>query len=454
MTPPPAPHGDIASEPAAHAGGPQLSRGINLVGVVSLGLGTAVGVSIFSAMAPATAVAGPAMLWSVLVAALPMYLIAISYAFLGSAMPVSGASFVWPARFLHPTWGFAIAWARIIANMGAMVVLALVLVRYAAMVVPLPERPTMFVLLALALLANWFGIHIAARVQTVLLAAMLLLFLLFIVWGGSTAVDLSRMEPMFPHGVSGMVAAVPLLMGLFFGIEATTEAGAEVTNSRRNIPLGIALSIGSATLLYLAVGFVALGVLGADALGASEAPILDAAKAFMGPLATPLIVLAAVLSIGKSLNAMFAMFSRSLYAMGADGMLPRVFGRVHARWHTPHMALLGVFAIGCAGLFLPLELTFLFLAVNIPNLLKYASVCLVAARVAERHPDLYAHAAFKFSRAKMRALGYAGALCALALVFVGLETDWRPYALLAGWLVIGLAGKGAADWRRAARARR
>lgn len=416
-----------------------LAKGIDLWGVVALGLGTAVGVSIFSAIAPATAIAGPAMLLSVLVAALPMYLIAVSYAFLGSALPVSGASFAWPARFLHPSLGFFIAWARIIANMGAMVVLALVLVRYGSMILPLPVKPTMFAVLVLALLANLFGVHIAATVQKWLLGAMLILFAVFIAWGGSTAVDLSRLQPLFPNGLHGMIAAMPLLMGLFFGIEAATEAGAEVADSRRAIPLGIALSIGSATLLYLAVGFVALGVMGAPALGASEAPILDAAKVFMGPVATPLIVLAAVLSIGKSLNAMFAMFSRSLYAMGTAGMLPTALGRVHPRWQTPHVALLAVFAIGCAGLLLPMELTFLFLAVNIPNLLKYASICLSAARVVERHDDLYEAAAFKFARPTMRAFAYAGAACALALALVGLEADWRPYALLGGWVLAGAA---------------
>jgi APA family basic amino acid/polyamine antiporter len=324
------------------------------------------------------------------------------------------------------------------ANVGAIVVLALVLVKYASMLVPLPTKPTMLGVLLLALVANLFGVHIAARVQKVLLVGMLILFSVFIIWGGSSAVEVSRLQPVFPQGLHGMIAATPLLMGLFFGIEAATEAGAEVRNSRRTIPLGIALSIGSATLLYLAVGFVALGVLGADALGKSEAPILDAAKQFMGPAATPVIVLAAVLSIGKSLNALFALFSRSLYAMGLAGSLPSALGRVHPRWHTPHIALIAVFLLGCAGLLMPMELTFLFLAVNIPNLLKYASICLAAARVTERHPELYEAASFKFSRPRMRALAYGGALCAIVLIFVGLEADWRPYALLTGWMVPGM----------------
>lgn len=416
----------------------RLRQGIGLWGVVSLGLGTAVGVSIFSAVSPASALAGPGMLLSVLVAALPMYLIAVSYAFLGSALPVSGASFVWPSRFLHPALGFFIAWMRIVANMGAMVVLALVLTRYISMIVPLPTKPAMFGFLLLALIANLFGVRTAARSQTIMIGMLVLLFAVFVAWGAGT-VETVHLTPFFPQGISGVLAAAPLLMGLFFGIEAATEAGAEVRESRRSIPLGIALSIGSATILYLAVAFVAVGVMGWDALATSEAPILEAAERFMGPAARPLVVLAAVVAIGTSLNAIFTLFSRSLMAMGEAGVLPRALARVHPRWHVPHIALLSVFALGCAGLLLPMELTFLFLAVNIPNLVKYGSICLVAAKVARLHPDIHAAAAFRPRRGAVIALGNAGAICAGALIFTGLEADWRPYALLAVWGLVGAA---------------
>jgi APA family basic amino acid/polyamine antiporter len=414
-----------------------LRKGIGLWGVVSLGLGTAVGVSIFSAVSPATALAGPAMLLSVVIAALPMYLIAVSYAYLGSADPVSGASFVWPSRYLHPTLGFFIAWMRIIANMGAMVVLALVLVRYVSMLVPLPVKPTMFAVLVLALLANLVGVHVATRAQTVMVGALILLFGLFVVWGGFTVSEPVRLEPFLPKGLHGAFAAAPLLMGLFFGIEAATEAGGEVANSRRNIPIGIAVAIGSATVLYVAVAFVALTVLGPDTLAGSEAPILDTAKRFMGPLAVPVIVLAAIAAIGTSLNSIFTMFSRSLFAMAEAGVLPKAIARVHPRSHVPHMALFTVFGIGCVGLLMPMELTFLFLAVNIPNLAKYGSICLSAARVARDHPELHAGAGFRPARGTMMTLGLAGALCALGLIVIGLEADWRPYVLLLVWGGVG-----------------
>lgn len=415
-----------------------LRQGIGLWGVVSLGLGTAVGVSVFSAIAPATAIAGPAMLVSVLVAALPMYLIAVSYAYLGSALPVSGASFVWPARFLHPFVGFLVAWMRILGNMGAIVVLALVLVRYLSMIVPLPTKLSMFVILLLALFANLAGVKFAARAQTAMVGALLLVFALFVVWG-STAFQRHAFEPFAPGGTAGILAAAPLLMGLFFGIEAATETGAEVADGKRSIPRGIAIAIGSATALYLLVGTVVLGVLGPAALGGSEAPILEAAQAFMGPVAVPLIVTAAIVAIGTSLNAIFAVFSRGLLAMAEARMLPSTLARVHPRTGVPHVALCAVFAIGCVGLLLPMELTFLFLAVNIPNLAKYACVCLSAAKASVYHPDIHQSASFRPTQRKVVLMGVVGAICALALMALGIEADWRPYALLAVWALAGCA---------------
>ena len=182
-----------------------------------------------------------------------------------------------------------------------------------------------------------------------------------------------------------MLAAVPLLIGLFFGIEAATEVGEEVKNGRAIIPLGIAVSIVSAVLLYLLVSFVVLGVLGTSALSKSETPLLDAASVFMGPIAKPLIVGAAVIAIGKSLNALFLIFSRNLFAMARAGALPASLARVHARFGSPHIALSVTFAACVLGLTLPMDLTSLFLAVNIPTLLKYASTSIAATRVI-RHP--------------------------------------------------------------------
>jgi len=424
-------------EMAVEHGKAKLASGVDLPGVVALGLGTAVGVAIFSVIAPASALAGPGILISVAIAALPMFVIAVTYAFMGSAMPISGASYEWPRRFIHPAVGFLIAWLRIAGSIGALLVLSLVLVRYLAMVFALPTKPTMFAAFTIVFIANYLGVAIAARLQTILMTALIVLFFVFAAWG-APAIDARNFEPLLPGGWSGVLAAVPLLVGLFFGIEAATEVGEEVRNGRSVIPLGVALSIVSAVALYLLVATVAIGVLGAADLAASEAPLLDAAARFMGPVAQPVIVTAAVVAIGKSLNALFLIFSRNLFAMGRAGALPEALARVHPRYGTPHVALSVAFAACALGLFLPMNLTSLFLAVNIPTLLKYAATSVSATRVVAHHRDLYDAAHFKLAPRLMSAWGWAGAVAAVLVVALGLQADWKPYAALAVWAVIGV----------------
>ena len=82
-----------------------LRRGVGLVGVVTFGAGTAIGVSIFTVLQPAAQVAGAGMLVAIALAAVPMVLFAAAYAYLGSALPVAGASYEWPRRFLGPLAG-------------------------------------------------------------------------------------------------------------------------------------------------------------------------------------------------------------------------------------------------------------------------------------------------------------------------------------------------------------
>jgi APA family basic amino acid/polyamine antiporter len=416
----------------------QLKQGVGLLPVISLGLGTAIGVSIFSVIAPATALAGPAMLLSVVLAAVPMFIIAVTYAFMGSALPASGASYEWPRRFVSEKLAFLIVWLRIAGNVGAMFILALVLVRYLSFIVPLPTKLTMAGLFVLVFGLNILGVSIAATVQTTLMVVLVGFFAIFVGFGG-TGVEPQAFTPFLGGGWGGVFAAIPLLVGLFFGIEAATEVGGEVRNSRRNIPLGIALAISTAVVVYLLVGGVTLGLLGVERLATSETPILDAMAELVGrDLAQPIVALAAVAAIGTSLNALAMGFSRSLYAMGQSGALPAALGRVHPRFGTPYVALATMFVACILGLFMPTSLAPLFLAVNIPTLLKFCTTCLSSMVVVRTRPDLYEGAGFKLGKTATQIWAVLGMVMALLVTALGVSTDWRPYLALGLWGLVGV----------------
>lgn len=413
-----------------------LQRRLRLTDIVTLGAGAAIGVAIFSIFAPAAAIAGPGMLISLAIAAFPMIIFAVVYAFMSSAMPLSGASFAWPTRFIGPFVGFMIAWLRILASTGAMVVLAQVLVQYWSTVLALPLKPTMFVIFLVFYLLNLFGVSVAAKAQRLLFSLMLVALFIFFV-GSIRHLEISKFAPLLPHGWSGVWAAVPLLVTLFLGIENAVEVGEEVREAHKTISLGIALCVGVTIVVYASICVACLGSLGAAALAHSEAPLLEAARLTLGRAAAGLILTAATLALAKSLNAVLLIFSRYLFAMGREGALPQIVGRVHPRWGTPHVATTVAFACCAIGLCLPTNLIFLYLAVNIPTMLKYLGTCVAALRLIGNRPDLYEQAWFKPSRRALCLWAWAGVLSALTIVALGLGTDWRPYVALLAWGAIG-----------------
>ncbi|HLF31473.1 MAG TPA: APC family permease [Xanthomonadales bacterium] len=424
-----------------------LKQGVSLWGIVALGAGTAIGVAIFSIVAPGAALAGPAMLLSMLIAVVPMILFAVTYAFMGSAAPTSGASYEWSRRFIHPFVGFIIGWLRIAGSTSALVLYAFVLVQYWSMIVDLPPKPSMLAILAVFYLMNTIGVSVVARGQAVMVFVLLVTCTVLVVSAFAVG-DAGNFTPMLTHGWNGVFAAVALMVSLFLGIEAATEVGEEVKDARRTIPLGIALSIVLTASIYFAVAAAAIAVLGAGPLGASEAPLLDMAKATLGSYGQPLILISATVAIGTSLNAISLIFSRSLFAMGRSGVLPAMLARVHPRWGTPWVATTVVFALCTLGLLMPLNLVFLFLAVNIPTLLKYGATSFAATRVVRHHRDIYDAAPFKLKPEAMQAWAWTGVFCALGVIALGLSADWRPYAVLGGWFVLGLVYYAARNRRQ------
>jgi len=414
-----------------------LKQGVSLWGIVALGAGTAIGVAIFSIIAPGAKLAGPGMLLAMLLAGIPMILFAVTYAFMGSAAPVSGASYEWSRRFIHPFVGFIIGWLRILGNVAALMLYALVLVQYWSMWIDIPAKPTMFAVLTLFWVLNTLGVSLVSRGQALMMFILLATCAVLVVTS-VPAGNPANFTPLLEHGWAGVFAALPLLISLFLGIETSVEVGEEVQNGRRNIPLGIALSIALTAAIYFSVAAAALYVLGSGSLAESKAPLLDLANVTLGSWGQPLILLSATVAIGTSLNAISLTFSRSLFAMGRSGVLPAALARVHPRFGTPYVATTFVYLLCLAGLLMPSNLIFLFLAVNIPTLLKYAATSFAATRVVRRHPDIYRQAHFKFSPKPMLAWAWAGIACALVVIALGWSADWRPYTLLGAWAVLGV----------------
>ncbi|MGZ6019161.1 MAG: APC family permease [Phenylobacterium sp.] len=422
----------------------QLRKNVRLLDLIMLGAGTAIGAAIFTVLGPAAKVGGSGILIATGVAALPMVLFALVYAWLASTAPATAASYEWQRRFTHPAFAFAIVWMRVLANAVVMIVYGQTLTNYLGKVWDFPAKPVMLGFFALLFVVNYLGVAIAARVQTLLMLGLLAVLAVFVGAAGP------HLRPeLFAEALAGgwlpIAAALPLMIQLFLGIETATEVGEEVEDAERVVPLGVAGALVLTVVVYLSVAFAALSLIGPAALAASKAPLLDAAQAALGKWAVPLIVAAATLALSKSMNATFLVYSRFLFAMGRAGSLPAALGRIHPRFGTPYVATTVAFAASCAGLLLPTSLLFLLLAVSVPTMLKYMGTCIAAWSAAANHPDVVAAARLKFSPGLVKLLAGLGVVAAIVIAALGVTTDVRPYGLIGGWLVVGMIYYA---WRR------
>lgn len=414
----------------------KLKASASLTHVVTLGAGSAIGVSIFSILAPAADLAGPGLLIAMVLAVIPMVAFALIYAFLGSTIPTSGASFLWPSRYIHPFVGFIISWLRIVGSVAVMTVVSMVLLQYLSPVFDIPLKLGMFVIITIVFVVNLLGIFTSGWVQNALFVLLFVVFGIYVAFA-LPKVDMANFDPFLPHGWSGVFAAVPLLVSLFLSIESATDVSGEIKNVRSVIAKGLLIAIGISIIIYGLVAFTTIGLTPSAELASSDAPLSDGAAKSMGSAGSTVIILGAVAALGTTLNATFLVFSRFLFAMSTEGVIPNQLARVNSRFGTPHRAIILAYLLCLFGLLLPSNLIFLFLAVNIPTVLKYAASSLVSARLPVHWPELYERAMFKFSRSTTIALGYLGVAMAVLILVLGFDADWKPYALLGAWGAIG-----------------
>ena len=139
-----------------------------------------------------------------------------------------------------------------------------------------------------------------------------------------------------------MVLEAPLylIFWAYVGFELVTVPSDEIINSKRTIPLAIGIGMGTIALFYVVTNFVILGLVPWMELSMSTAPLALAGYTLIGTVGAGFLTIGALLSISGSDEAGILSAARIPYAMAADGLLPRIFAKVHPKYETPYVALI------------------------------------------------------------------------------------------------------------------
>jgi amino acid transporter len=140
-----------------------------------------------------------------------------------------------------------------------------------------------------------------------------------------------------------------LLFFAFMGFESGLNTSGEVKAPARTVPRAILGALALVATLYVGLQVVAQGVLGPALATAGDSPLGETARAAFGEVGGTIVLVATVLSTAGVLASDALGTPRVIFALGRDGVLPRVLGRVHPQRETPAIAIV-VYAMICAAL--------------------------------------------------------------------------------------------------------
>jgi len=229
----------------------------------------------------------------------------------------------------------------------------------------------------------------------------------------------------------GMMAGAAVIFFAYIGFDAVSTQAEEAKNPKRDVPIGIIVSLILCTLLYIAVAAVLTGMVKYDQINI-DAPVSDAFGRVGLPWAHFLISIGALTGITSVLLVMMLSQPRILMAMARDGLLPRsFFAAVHEKFRTPYKAsiLTGIF-VGTVAALVPLRI--LAELVNIGTLLAFVIVCGAVMVMRKKHPE--AERPFRAPFVPLTPILGIG-LC-LLLMFSLPPENW---VRLTVWLILGMA---------------
>src|SRR4051794_22547753 len=266
--------------------GHALKKAVGALDLTAFGVGAIIGTGIFVVLAEGIGDSGPAIVVSFVLAGVTCLFSALSYAELASSIPVSGSAYTYSYATLGELVAWIIGWDLIIEYGFAVATVAVGWGGYlntllgdvfgstlpAAIANPPGEEggvvnvPAVF-LVVLVTRVLILGVRESARFNTVMVFVKLGVLLLFIVLG-FTAIKSKNYEPFSPHGFSGMTEAAALIFFAYIGFDAVSTSGEEARRPGRDLPLAIIGSLVIATIVYILVAVVAVGLLPADQLAA------------------------------------------------------------------------------------------------------------------------------------------------------------------------------------------
>ncbi|WP_195329924.1 APC family permease [Leuconostoc lactis] len=435
-----------------------LHKTLGVKDMLALGVGTIVSTAIFTLPGIVAADhAGPAVAISFVIAAIVSGLAAFAYAEFASALPFAGSAYSWANVVFGEVFGWIAGWALLAEYFIAVAFVAsgwsanfkLFLASHNLVLPPalagsfaasnggVIDISALFAVLIVTVLL-WRGTNSTARVENILVVGKVLVILIFI-GVGLTAIHPGNYSPFIPEhkpgttfgGWQGIVAGASQIFLAYIGFDSIAANSAEAKDPKRTMPRGIIGSLVVATVLFVTVALVLVGMFHYSKYENNAAPAAWALLQSGHGFTSNLLSVVALVGMFTAIIGMMLAGSRLLYAFGRDGLLPSFLGDVNGKG-LPNNALLAlsIIAILVGSVFSFTELAGL---ISAGTLIAFIIVSFGIYALRPREGKDIQEPGFK-----MPFYPVLPALAALGsgFIFFNLDSQAKLYAF--GWFVIGL----------------
>lgn len=350
-----------------------LKKTLTAPALVALGIGAIIGAGLFSITGLAAANnAGPAITISFIVAAVGCAFAGLCYAEFASMIPVAGSAYTYSFATMGEFIAWIIGWDLVLEYAVGAATVAISWSRYlvkflsnfnihvdpAWMSSPFDggiiNIPAVFIVMVMSLILAR-GTKESALINGIIVLIKVTVVLIFIALGWQY-IRPENYHPYIPEnvghfgefGFSGIIRAAAIVFFAYIGFDAVSTAAQETKNPKRDMPIGILLSLAICTILYILFAHVMTGVAnykefaGKDGIAPVAVAIDHMGKMNADGSITPdypwlnnAIIIAILGGYASVILVMLMGQSRVFFSMSKDGLIPKVFSAVHPKYRTP-----------------------------------------------------------------------------------------------------------------------
>ena len=216
------------------------------------------------------------------------------------------------------------------------------------------------------------GIRESRNATNFMVGLKLTVIFLVIVVGGYY-VHPDNWSPFTPNGIGGILKGVSAVFFAYIGFDAISTTAEECKNPQRDLPRGMIYSLIICTVLYVLLALVLTGMVSYKQLNVGD-PLALVFEARGMKWIAGIVAVSAVIATASVLLVFQLGQPRIWMSMSRDGLLPKIFSRIHPRFGTPSFStILTGLVVAIPALFLNLDVVLALTSIG--TLFAFVLVC-------------------------------------------------------------------------------